>query len=328
MRNKFFLILILALSFSFSNVSAQDAPKTISGGVLNGKATSLPKPAFPKAAIAVSASGAVTVQVTVDENRKVTSATAVSGHPLLRESCEQAALAAVFAPTILQGQPGRITGVLVYNFVLAMTFTQIGYELSLAKENQSITQAQFDSIRGTMRQDWTEEQNLIKKLNALLTAKSANEKVQANPNTLKTTDAPIEYKGIQVNARTVLGDRDSSVPIASDVKYALDTESTNVIKEFQSKLKSRISVNDNLAWSFRLGTILGELKVKIDDNKNIEASISQIKQLVENKPAGVSESVAVLATELVKAAEQNVSEAEKSKKLLPLVESLRDLRGF
>ena len=47
-------------------------PKQISGGVLNGKATSLPKPPYPPAARAVRASGAVSVQVLIDENGNCT----------------------------------------------------------------------------------------------------------------------------------------------------------------------------------------------------------------------------------------------------------------
>lgn len=91
--------------------------KLINGGVLNGKATSLPKPAYPAAAKAVGAEGAVNVQVVVDENGNVVSATAVSGHPLLRAAAEEAARGAVFSPTKLNGQPVRITGVITYNFV-------------------------------------------------------------------------------------------------------------------------------------------------------------------------------------------------------------------
>ncbi len=60
--------------------------KTISGGILYGKAIDLPKPAYPSAARAVRASGAVNVQVMVDENGNVISATAISGHPLLRQA--------------------------------------------------------------------------------------------------------------------------------------------------------------------------------------------------------------------------------------------------
>ena len=92
-------------------------PKKISGGVLNGKATSLPKPPYPAAARAVRASGAVNVQVTINESGSVVSASAVSGHPLLKQAAEQAARGARFAPTLLSGQPVSVTGVIVYNFV-------------------------------------------------------------------------------------------------------------------------------------------------------------------------------------------------------------------
>jgi len=57
------------------------------------------------------------VQVTIDENGNVISASAVSGHPLLRQAAEQAARQAVFKPTLLSDQPVKVTGVIVYNFV-------------------------------------------------------------------------------------------------------------------------------------------------------------------------------------------------------------------
>ena len=89
----------------------------ISGGVLNGKATYLPKPAYPPIAKAAHASGIVNVQVTIDENGNVISASAVSGHPLLQPSAVAAARQAKFSQTKLSGQPVKVTGVLVYNFV-------------------------------------------------------------------------------------------------------------------------------------------------------------------------------------------------------------------
>jgi periplasmic protein TonB len=92
-------------------------PKQISGGVLNGKATSLPKPAYPPAAKAVGASGSVSVQVLIDESGNVVSASAVSGHPLLRAAAVAAARGAKFSPTQLSGQPVKVSGVITYNFV-------------------------------------------------------------------------------------------------------------------------------------------------------------------------------------------------------------------
>ncbi|MEP6903058.1 MAG: energy transducer TonB [Actinomycetota bacterium] len=124
MRNKFFFFTLLVLSLSVTNIDAQgkaepqSTPKSISGGVLNGKATSLPKPAYPAAAKAVRAQGAVNVQVTIDESGNVISATAVSGHPLLRAASVTAARQAKFSPTTLQGQAVKVTGVIVYNFAL------------------------------------------------------------------------------------------------------------------------------------------------------------------------------------------------------------------
>ena len=89
----------------------------ISGGVLNGKAISLPKPAYPAIARAARASGTVVVQVLIDENGNVVSASAVSGHPLLQAVAVGAARQARFSPTKLSGQPVKVTGVIQYNFV-------------------------------------------------------------------------------------------------------------------------------------------------------------------------------------------------------------------
>lgn len=92
-------------------------PKVVSGGVLNGKAISLPLPEYPPAARAVRASGACSIQVLIDEDGNVTSANAVSGHPLLRAAAEAAAREAKFPPTLLSGQPVKVSGVITYNFV-------------------------------------------------------------------------------------------------------------------------------------------------------------------------------------------------------------------
>ncbi len=89
----------------------------ISGGVLNGKALSLPKPAYPPIAKQAHASGTVVVQVTISESGSVLSATAVSGHPLLRAAAVAAARSARFSPTKLSGQPVKVTGIIQYNFV-------------------------------------------------------------------------------------------------------------------------------------------------------------------------------------------------------------------
>jgi protein TonB len=55
--------------------------------------------------------------VIVDESGKVISARAVSGHPLLQAASVEAAYAAKFSPTLLSGQPVKVTGTISYNFI-------------------------------------------------------------------------------------------------------------------------------------------------------------------------------------------------------------------
>ncbi len=91
---------------------------TVSGGILNGKATSLPSPQYPPAARAVKAEGTVSMQILIDESGSVVGVSAVSGHPLLRAASEAAAREAKFSPTFLSGQPVKVSGIVTYNFVL------------------------------------------------------------------------------------------------------------------------------------------------------------------------------------------------------------------
>jgi TonB family protein len=88
----------------------------IQGGLLNGKAITLPVPAYPAIARAAQASGNVKVEVTIDEDGNVVAARAVSGHPLLQAASVAAARNAKFTPTKLSGQAVKVQGVLVYTF--------------------------------------------------------------------------------------------------------------------------------------------------------------------------------------------------------------------
>jgi TonB-like protein len=100
-----------------NGITAPGKRKPIAGGVLNGKAIVLPKPDYPIDARTAGAAGAVAVQVTVDETGMVIEAKAISGHPLLQQPSVNAALQARFSPTSLMGEPVKVSGVLVFNFV-------------------------------------------------------------------------------------------------------------------------------------------------------------------------------------------------------------------
>lgn len=90
----------------------------VSTGVLLAKIINMPKPAYPIIAKQARASGAVNVQILIDETGNVISAHAVNGHPMLIHAAEEAARHARFTPTLLSNQPVKVQGVIIYNFVL------------------------------------------------------------------------------------------------------------------------------------------------------------------------------------------------------------------
>lgn len=91
--------------------------KTVTGGVVNGKAISLPKPDYPFEAKQAHAGGSVSIQVLISEEGNVLSAQALDGSPLLQFAARAAACSAKFSPTLLVGQPVKVSGVITYNFV-------------------------------------------------------------------------------------------------------------------------------------------------------------------------------------------------------------------
>jgi len=88
----------------------------ISSGDLTNKAISLPKPPYPPIARAARASGAVVVQVLVNEEGRVVSAEAISGHPLLKAAAVSAARQARFEPRKVSGEAVKVTGTITYRF--------------------------------------------------------------------------------------------------------------------------------------------------------------------------------------------------------------------
>jgi TonB family protein len=92
--------------------------KPVSGGVLNGKAVSLPVPVYPQLALRARTTGKVEIEVTVDENGKVISAVATNGPATLRDAAIEAAKHARFSPTKLSGAPVKVVGLIIYNFTL------------------------------------------------------------------------------------------------------------------------------------------------------------------------------------------------------------------
>jgi hypothetical protein len=88
----------------------------------------LPKPEIPQNLKWTKKDGLVNVEFSVNEKGDVLTAKAVSGLAALKKPSETAALESKFSPPTFEGEPLRMSGVIVYNFVDSKTV-----EISLDK---------------------------------------------------------------------------------------------------------------------------------------------------------------------------------------------------
>lgn len=89
-----------------------------SEGVLRGIAVDKSYPTYPAEAKEQKVEGDVVIEVTIDEEGKVSSTRPVSGHELLKDVAEKAAKEWTFKPTSLDGKPVKVTGVITFRFLL------------------------------------------------------------------------------------------------------------------------------------------------------------------------------------------------------------------
>ena len=94
-----------------------DSTDPLAGPVINGKAISLPKPEYPGGFNGDKPRGTVEVEVLVGEDGSVLIAGATGGDPRLQKSARKAACKARFSPTLLSGQPVKVSGRITYKFV-------------------------------------------------------------------------------------------------------------------------------------------------------------------------------------------------------------------
>ncbi|MBX3245114.1 MAG: energy transducer TonB, partial [Acidobacteria bacterium] len=93
-------------------------------GIINGKATSLPKPAYTREMRELCATGKVEIEVLINEKGAVLEAKVISGDELLHETFITAAKKAKFSMPF--GSPTQATGIVVYNFPSEQTCPYIG----------------------------------------------------------------------------------------------------------------------------------------------------------------------------------------------------------
>jgi TonB family protein len=101
-----------------TSANTSDSEKPLDKGSLNAIASKRVMPRYPTGARQVGMTGMVRVYIVLDENGKVIEVPKSDGPGLLRTAAETAARQWVFAPTLLEGRPVRVTGYIDFNFTL------------------------------------------------------------------------------------------------------------------------------------------------------------------------------------------------------------------
>jgi TonB family protein len=318
--NLFTFCALLVISNLFAVNALAQAPQQISGGVVNGKALKLAKPVYPPAAKAVRASGAVNVQVLIDEEGNVVSATAVSGHPLLRAASEQAARESKFAPTKLQGVPVKVSGIVVYNFVPAETplsWVQIGYQLAKAEVTKDFGENfPISSISASIPQEWLEEKAKAKTLWQKQSYNNIMKRVEESQKAAPQPPAKTENVAPKVGTFTPVG-RDTAM--VGEKLENLNIDEAETVRELIQLLKTRFLSDESRSWYFNLGTLLGKTDATMNNQNELILNISNLRQHQSIAPTGISSGLLTELQNFIALGEKgslNESEYDQMRKML------------
>jgi TonB family protein len=99
-----------------ASADKSNPPPIISVGSLNERKVRLAMPLYPPNAKRLGVRGDVEVQITLNETGDVIAAKAVSGNALLYAAAEDAARKSKFQPVVINSQPVKASGFIIYRF--------------------------------------------------------------------------------------------------------------------------------------------------------------------------------------------------------------------
>jgi len=91
-------------------------PKIVDYGVLKGRAVYLPHPDYPKIGTFGPIRNDTIIRIIVGKDGSVESAGVISGLPQNFTPTRIAACSSKFTPTLLRGEPIKVTGTIIYSF--------------------------------------------------------------------------------------------------------------------------------------------------------------------------------------------------------------------
>ncbi len=242
---------------------------------------------YPAAAKAVRANGAVNVQVLIDENGDVVSASAVSGHPLLRQSAVTAAFSSKFTPTVISGQAVKVTGIIIYNFTAGdlaadnYSWFRTGFDLANVQNAPSLLFLDTDSINSIFQIDWTTEKEQLQKLAEIKKAESSNTS-QPLIGSGRRVSEEVEEKPDGTTVKKIIIER----PINSDDQPT--GEQIAVSQSLIASLQSRLGTDQLKLWQFNTGASLSRALSRLRFTNERQSVLDSFDQQIQNAPGNIS----------------------------------------
>lgn len=101
-------------------------PVELSETLFGCKLLKNPYPKYPEAARRIAGARVILVSVEADETGRITSARMISGESAFKDASEQAAMSAQLRPTLIDGRPVKVKGVIKYQFMTRSSIMVVG----------------------------------------------------------------------------------------------------------------------------------------------------------------------------------------------------------
>jgi len=254
-------------NFTSAQEVARDSQlKSKSNDELRSAAVVHPEPEYPPLAKAARVSGNVEVEITIDQEGRVISARAVSGHPLLKDSATAASKQWRFDPKRLSQTPTALAGTLTFVFDLVAAQRK-------NKEHSSVKAAQFTNnvsiCREELRKPLLDSKKLAIALANLAASvydentidKAINLFEEAERQKEPTTEASPYYAELLVQKYNVVLDRSLDKPENSSLSGQLLSPALQIFLEAYSNEAGKELVDgrklEDIGW--RIGNLYERL---------------------------------------------------------------------
>ncbi|MEK7856359.1 MAG: hypothetical protein AAB288_09735, partial [Acidobacteriota bacterium] len=229
----------------------------------------------------------------------------------LRAAAMEAAKGATFSPTLLQGEPVKVTGVITYNFIGTVTMASIGYEIAFAERSGAFTQYLHPrSLAARLPEDWADERIVLEGL-----AFEQSEVPAVKVEKAKTTDSR------DGNKFTVIGDSSGIYKTGKLTQSSLDS-----VRQLQQNIRARLVADQKNEWHFRVGTTLGNFAAEINDTNKTSFNVAEIEQLAANASGNSNPNIVTALTKLAALAKTQDGSTESRQMLVEAAQSVKNLR--